>query len=109
MGDIIEVPSNPKSVFVWGQVNQPGYIPFNENANMDWYINSAGGPAQGAHAGRLRIIRGKNKVWVKGKNDVPVYAGDEIYVPKPPDNPPGLDIQEWAVIFERCCCNCCFT
>jgi len=97
-GDIIVVPSNPKSVYVFGQVNQPGYVRYETGRNMNWYIQKAGGYAINAEKSRARIIDGKTKVWKKGNNDVAVKAGDEIYVPQPPDNPPGLQLQTYAII-----------
>lgn len=97
-GDIIVVPSNPKSVYVFGQVNQPGYVSYESGKNMNWYIQKAGGYAINAEKSRARIIDGKTKVWKKGNNDVAVKAGDEIYVPQPPDNPPGLELQTYAII-----------
>lgn len=97
-GDIIVVPSNPKSVYVFGQVNQPGYVPYESGRTMNWYIQKAGGYAINAEKSRARIIDGKTKVWKKGDKDVAVKAGDEIYVPQPPDNPPGLQLQTYAII-----------
>ncbi len=97
-GDLIIVPTNPGSVFVYGQVNKPGYISYNNNENMDYYIKHAGGYAVGAKPDRARIIRGKNKTWVEGDNDVMVYAGDEIYVPRARDLPAGTDLQTWSLI-----------
>lgn len=96
--DLITIPSNPKSVYVFGQVKNPGYINFTEKKDIDWYINLAGGYAPKADKGRARIIRGKNKVWIEQEKNVIVFAGDEIYVPKPPDLPPGVEIQNYSLI-----------
>ncbi|TAL69743.1 MAG: hypothetical protein EPN82_03745 [Bacteroidetes bacterium] len=97
-GDLIVIPSNPGSVFVYGQVNKPGYVPFENGKNMDWYLEKAGGIAEGGKSGRTRIIRGKNNTWAEGDNDVAVFGGDEIYVPRAEDTPPGTDLQKWAMI-----------
>ncbi len=96
-GDVIVVPSNPKTVFVYGQVENPGYITFQPGKTMSWYIEQAGGYAINAEESRARIIDGRTKVWRKG-DDIIVKAGDEIYVPKPPDIPPGIRVQTWAII-----------
>ena len=95
-GDVIVIPECPKSIFVFGRVTRPGYVPFVEGQNMDWYVNKAGGYTQDAEDSRARIIRGKNKVWVEGDEEVLVYAGDQIYVPREPDIPPTLEIQTYA-------------
>jgi protein involved in polysaccharide export with SLBB domain len=97
-GDVIVVPSNPKTVFVYGQVGNPGYITFKPGKTLDWYVEQAGGYAINAEKSRARIIDGRTKVWRKGGDDVIVKAGDEIYVPKPPDMPPGIRVQTWAII-----------
>jgi polysaccharide export outer membrane protein len=97
-GDLIIVPTSPGNVFVYGQVNKPGYLTFEKNENMDYYIKLAGGYAVGGKSARARIIRGINKTWVEGDNDVMVYAGDEIYVPRSRDVPAGTDLQTWSLI-----------
>jgi len=97
-GDIVKIPSNPKTVFVFGQVKNPGYIEFEEGKNMEWYIQKAGGYAETSNKDGARIIRGKNKVWVEGKKNVLVYAGDEIYVPAPPHFPVEAQAQSWIMI-----------
>jgi protein involved in polysaccharide export with SLBB domain len=94
-GDIIVVPENPGKVYVYGQVNQPGYVDFSENKTIQWYIERAGGFAPYADEGRERIIRGKTLVWVK---EGIVYAGDYIYVPRPEDTPRAVTVQEYSVI-----------
>lgn len=97
-GDVITIPANPGKVFIFGQVNQPGFIDYIPNQNMEWYVQKAGGYAQGADEERARIIRGNNKVWVKGEEDVFVYGGDEIYIPHPPDVPPSLKAQQYGTL-----------
>ncbi|MCX7735121.1 MAG: SLBB domain-containing protein [Candidatus Kapabacteria bacterium] len=97
-GDLITIPSNPKSVYVFGQVKNPGYINYSEGKDIYWYIERAGGFAPRADKGRARIIRGKNKVWIEQEKNVKVFAGDEIYVPKPPDLPPGVELQNYSLI-----------
>lgn len=97
-GDLIVIPVKPTHIFVWGQVNKPGYIEFQDGKTMKWYIEQAGGAASGSDKGRSRIIRGKNKVWVEGENNVFVYAGDEIYVPHEIIVDPSETLQKYATI-----------
>ncbi len=97
-GDVIKIPENPKVVYVFGQVNNPGYVLFEEGRNMNFYINRAGGYAENADESRASIIRGKNKVWVEGDSDAIVYAGDEIYAPSPPYTPPQVELQTLSLI-----------
>jgi len=95
-GDIIKIPSNPMTVYVYGQVKNPGYIKFEPNKNMIWYISKAGGFSETANKDGARIIRGNTKNWLEGKEDVVVYAGDEIYVPAPPNIPAEVESQTFT-------------
>ncbi len=97
-GDIVIIPDNPGHVYVYGQVNNPGFVEFNEGQNMSWYIQRAGGFASGAAQERSRIIRGKSNVWTEGDEKTAVFAGDEVYVPRPPDIPLNLQWQKYATI-----------
>lgn len=95
-GDVIYVPKHPKQVYVFGQVKNPGYIEYVENQPMEYYIEKAGGYADGAVKSRARIIRGRNLVWDKPGEGIIVNAGDQIYVPREPDIPAWLEIQKWG-------------
>ncbi len=97
-GDLIFVPKKPGSIYVFGQVKNPGYITFVENKTMEWYIEQAGGFAETADEGRSSIIKGKNNVWIEGDDDIFVEAGDKIFVPNPPDIPPGIELQTYALL-----------
>ncbi len=97
-GDVIVLATNPERVFVYGQVNRPGYLPFTANRNIEWYVARAGGYATGAEKERARIIRGRSRVWVQDDDNVYVEPGDEVYVPRPPDVPIGTEIQTLSVV-----------
>ncbi|MBU3699155.1 MAG: hypothetical protein FGM33_03970 [Candidatus Kapabacteria bacterium] len=98
LGDVIVVAPNPERVFVYGQVNRPGFVPYVANRKLEWYIERAGGYATGAEKERARIIRGRSRVWVQDDDNVYVEPGDEVYVPRPPDVPIGTEIQTLSVI-----------
>lgn len=98
-GDAIFVPKNPKMVYIFGYVKKPGYVPYEEGKTMEWYLKQAGGVTKGGKESRARIIRGINNSWVEGDKDVFVYAGDRIYVPTTPDLPPGVEAQNYSLIF----------
>ena len=98
-GDVIDVPSKPNRVNVFGQVNRPGFVDFEENRTMEWYIMKAGGYSKGAARDRARIIRGNNRVWEDGfVKFTYVYDGDEIFVPTPREVTPEMQLQRWATI-----------
>ena len=96
-GDIIDVPEMPHQIYVYGQVTNPGYIEFETNKTMDYYITRAGGYADGAEKDRARIIRGRNLIWEKPGENVYVNAGDQIYIPRKQDIPAWLEIQKYSV------------
>ena len=97
-GDFINVPDKPRSVYVYGQVNKPGFVSFVEGQTMEYYIEKAGGFSDNAQKRRSRIIRGVSRVWVEGDSKTLVFAGDEVYVPRPEDLPPGSEMQTYAVV-----------
>jgi protein involved in polysaccharide export with SLBB domain len=97
-GDVVVIVANPERVYVYGQVNRPGYVQYVPNKPMEWYVERAGGYATGSEEDRARIIRGRSRVWVQNNDGVIVEPGDEVYVPRPPDVPIGTEIQTFSVI-----------
>ncbi len=98
-GDAVFVPKNPKMVYIFGFVKKPGYVPYSEAKTIEWYIEQAGGVTKGGKESRARIIRGINNSWIEGDDEVFVYAGDRIYIPTSPDLPPGVEAQNYSLIF----------
>ena len=96
--DVIIVPSIPTNIYVYGQVNNPGYVLYEPGKTMKWYIEKAGNFAVGASKSRARIIKGRTKVWLEADSKAIVEPGDEVYVPRPPDLPPGTELQKYATI-----------
>ncbi|MFM8178588.1 MAG: SLBB domain-containing protein, partial [Candidatus Kapaibacterium sp.] len=94
-GDVVVVPRNPRSVYVYGQVRSGGFFDFVPGRTMEQYIALAGGMTSEADKGRERVVKGKTGVWLKADETV-VEAGDRIYVPHPPDEPLGQQIQRTA-------------
>lgn len=96
-GDIISIPSTPGYIEVMGQVKNPGIVEFVEGKNMLWYINRAGGFAEGSEDFRARIIKGRTNAWIEGSENIIVNAGDKIYVPRVPDEPTTVRLQRYIV------------
>lgn len=97
-GDVIVIPESPKNVYVFGQVAKPGYIAYEPGKTMEWYIERVGGYAIDADDDRARIIKARTRLWVEGNDEVTVEAGDEIYVPRPIELPPGIAEQRYSTI-----------
>lgn len=92
-GDIITIAANPRNIFVFGQVNKPGFIEAVEGKTADWYLNIAGNYAPNADTARVRVIKAKNRQWLEPRistgaakgTTLTLEAGDQIYVPRVPD------------------------
>lgn len=84
-GDYIVVPEKVNLVYVFGQVRNPGYVPFTADKDHSYYISKAGGISKTAR-GEIYLITGKSRTWTEisdGEN-IPIRPGDFIWVPKQP-------------------------
>ncbi len=81
--DVIRVPARKKTVYVFGQVVSPGHVPYEAGQSYDYYIRKAGGYAERARKGDVKIIKGRTKQWLDvGQTEV--EEGDNIWVPMKP-------------------------
>lgn len=97
-GDVIVVPEKPNNVYVFGQVIKAGFVAYEPGKTMQWYIQQAGGLSIDADEDRARIIKARTKLWVEGNDNTIVEAGDEIYIPRPVELPPGIVEQRYSTI-----------
>ncbi len=81
--DVIIIPSNRKTVYVDGQVVNPGHVPFVAGQKFEDYLKKAGGYSEEADEGEARVIKGKTLEWAKPEDTI-VESGDRIYVPRKP-------------------------
>ncbi len=79
--DIVYINDNKNIVYVYGQVNNEGYVPYKEGENYEYYIEKAGGFSLSAEEGNVRVIKFNSRGWYK-PDDVEIGSGDYIYVPK---------------------------
>ncbi len=80
-GDLIYIPTQIKSVYVFGQVNNPGFVSYKKGMNYEYYILKAGGFSQFARKGDVKVIKGKTYNWFDA-NETIIEPGDFIFVPK---------------------------
>jgi polysaccharide export outer membrane protein len=80
-GDVIYIADNKKQVYVYGQVNRPGFVPYKDGADYEYYIEKAGGFGERADEGDVRVIKFKTREWVD-PDKANVESDDFIYVPK---------------------------
>lgn len=108
-GDIITIAANPRNVFVFGQVNKPGFIEATEGKTAEWYVNAAGNYAPNADTARVRIIKAKNRLWLDPKvvagaskgASITLEAGDQIYVPRVPDTNTDLALKRVSADLQK--------
>ncbi len=80
-GDLIYIPQKINSVYVFGQVNSPGFVPYEKGKNYKDYIQKAGGFSQFARKNNVKVIKGKTYNWYNADKAV-IEPGDYIFVPK---------------------------
>ncbi len=115
-GDVIMIAASPRNIFVYGQVNKPGFIEAQEGKTAEWYVGAAGSYAPNADTARVRIIKAKNRLWLEPRiatgaakgTSVTLEAGDQIYVPRVPDTNSDLalkrvsaELQEKGLVLQK--------
>ncbi|MEW6510891.1 MAG: SLBB domain-containing protein [Bacteroidota bacterium] len=86
--DIINVPSLRRSIYVFGQVVNPGHVAFTPGQDVFYYIQKAGGLTDRARGGDLKVVKAKTRQWLS-PSDTEVEEGDYVWVPKEPERPFG--------------------
>lgn len=84
--DIITVPSNRGTIYVFGQLVSPGHVPYVPGQSVEYYVGMVGGFTDRARRDDVRVIKTGTKQWLLPTETV-VEEGDYIWVPKEPDRP----------------------
>ena len=79
-GDVILVPPRPQTVYVFGQVGRPGYVPFVKGEDCSFYIAQAGGYTDRARRSDAQVIKSRSRQWVS-PGATQIEAGDQIWIP----------------------------
>jgi protein involved in polysaccharide export with SLBB domain len=82
-GDKLFIPRDENTVFVFGQVNNPGYYSFSSSQKVSDYINRAGNFALAADKERVFIIKAGINTWYK-PSETNLESGDKIFVDRKP-------------------------
>ncbi len=85
-GDVVIIPPKLYSVYVYGQVGNPGLVSYSEGKDYKYYIKEAGGLGELAQDEEdIMIIKSESKEWISAVGDpINIEPGDYIYVPKDP-------------------------
>ena len=82
-GDRIFVPRDDNTIFMLGQIRQPGYYPFDSGRSVDDYISQAGGFTIPAEQERVFVIKAGSETWYK-PSETTLESGDVIFVDRVP-------------------------
>jgi len=83
-GDVIYIPQKINLVYIFGQVNNPGYVKFKKDGDLSYYLKQAEGLGETA-SGDIYLIKGKSRAWynIKDEKDsTSIEPGDYIWVSK---------------------------
>jgi protein involved in polysaccharide export with SLBB domain len=80
-GDVIIIPPKRNTIYVFGQVSNPGHVKFVEGKDYLYYIEQAGGLGEYAQDD-IMIIKGGSRNWIPADRNVTIEEGDYIFVPK---------------------------
>lgn len=80
-GDIVYIADNKKLVYVYGQVNRPGFVPYKEGADAQYYVDAAGGFGERADEEEVRVIKFKTREWLE-PDEATIQSSDFVYVPR---------------------------
>lgn len=78
-GDSLVVPRDMKTVYVYGQVNQPGYVEHMPGASLQQYLDATGGFTKSSDRKRVYVIKAGSLAWADAYSS-PIESGDMIYV-----------------------------
>lgn len=82
-GDELHIPKNEGTVFVFGQVNEPGYYAFESEHTFFDYVVQAGDFALSAEKERLFVIKGGSGAWYRA-DQMFIEPGDILFVDRVP-------------------------
>lgn len=82
-GDYISIPSIRRTIYVFGQVINPGNIPFVPGMDYRYYIQKCSGYTENARSGDVMIIKRATRQWLSPK-ETTIEEGDYVWIPKEP-------------------------
>jgi protein involved in polysaccharide export with SLBB domain len=81
-GDVIYIPQKENSIYVFGQVKNPGKVKYIENKDYSYYISQAGGLGEYADD-EIMVIKNLSREWIMAQEENSILEeGDYIWVPR---------------------------
>ena len=108
-GDEIIIPIKSEQVFIFGEVNQPGAIRYRPSQNITQYIDNAGGLLDSSDVNNIFIVHPNGEVYRSSNggrlsmlnnrsNDILIYPGTVIYIPREIKTDVSIIASIWAPI-----------
>jgi polysaccharide biosynthesis/export protein len=79
---VVNIPRKVYHIRVLGAVERPGVYSFREGWDYKDYIKEAGGYLKEADKRNVRQLDYQGSQFLLARNDLPVYAGDTIFIPE---------------------------
>ena len=96
--DQIEIPPHTRTIYVFGQVVNPGHVDFVQGEGYTYYVEKAGGFTNDARSADTKVIKSRTHVWLD-PGETTMEDGDLLWVPKEVTYPTAHYITSWAQIF----------
>lgn len=97
-GDYINIATKKNTIYVFGQVVNPGHIAFEMGKDYRYYIQKAGGVTEYAREGDIKIIKASTRQWLDPDETV-IEEGDYVWVPKEPYRPFSYYLTVYSQVF----------
>jgi protein involved in polysaccharide export with SLBB domain len=95
-GDELIIPENNNVVYIYGEVSSEGAVMFDQNQDLDFFVDKSGGFKKSADLSSIYVLHpnGESELYSKKrnifesspKNEIKIYPGSIIYVPRKLDN-----------------------
>jgi polysaccharide export outer membrane protein len=97
-GDYINIATRKNTIYVFGQVVNPGHILFESGRDYRYYIQKAGGVTEYAREGDIKIIKASTRQWLDPSETV-IEEGDYVWIPKEPYRPFSYYLTVYSQVF----------
>jgi len=95
-GDVILVPKDEQTVYVFGQVERPGFVKYVKGWKIRDYLNAVGGETSES-TGDIKVLKANGDEW-KTPRDTEIESGDWIIVPKKVRKTFAQSVSEYAPV-----------
>lgn len=96
-GDEVHIASRQKTVYVFGQVVNPGHVLYASGKGVEYYIGASGGVTNDAR-NDIKVIKAATRQWLD-PDDTVIEEGDYVWVPKEPYRPVSYYLTVYSQVF----------